>query len=412
MMRDVLIETTRSIVAHRVRFGLTALGIAWGGFMLTFLSSNMLGFEQHFIHEFEEMGPRVVQMGTGVILKSRVGERGAREVELKAEDVEGTEILHQVDSATPEIHVWSMPVRAGRRLKLLRLTGMDAGAAEIRGIEIDRGRFLTPLDVRRAERVAVIGPDAAERLFGRADPLGESMRVDGLRFRVIGITVAKGEQLMNSGDPEDLKIFIPYTTAQRWFTQTDKLERFAFAPTTKEASWDSIRQIRELTALREGYDPAIESAMWAFNIQEPLNMLRVIFGGIRIFMISAGLVTLFVGAVGVMNIMLVVVGERTQEIGVRKAIGARSRDVFLQFLMEATLVATMSGVLGAGFGMGLVQVVAFFIPEGTAYASPPILDPLLAVVLSGSLVGVGVIAGLIPAIRAARIPPAEALRAI
>jgi len=411
-MRDILIETTRSIVAHRVRFGLTALGIAWGGFMLTFLSSNMLGFEQHFIAEFEEMGPRVVQMGTGVILKSRVGERGAREVELKAEDVEGTEILHQVDSATPEIHIWSMPVRAGRRSKLLRLTGMDAGAAEIRGIEIDRGRFLSPLDVLRAERVAVVGPDAAERLFGRADALEKTMRVDGLRFRVIGVTVAKGEQLMNSGDPEDLKIFIPYTTAQRWFTQTDKLERFAFAPTTKEASWDAIRQIRELTALREGYDPAIDSAMWAFNIQEPLNMLRVIFGGIRIFMISAGLVTLFVGAVGVMNIMLVVVGERTQEIGVRKAIGARSRDVFLQFLMEATLVATLSGVMGAGFGMALVQVVSFFMPEGTAYASPPILDPLLAIVLSGSLVGVGVIAGLIPAIRASRIPPAEALRAI
>ena len=411
-MRELLVETWRSLVAHRVRFGLTALGIAWGAFMLTFLSSNMLGFEQHFIREFEEIGPRVVMMGPAVILKDRVGARGARVVEVESEDVLGMERLQSVEFATPEVHVWSMPVRAGRRSKLLRMTGIGANGAEIRGITLDRGRFLSPTDVERAARVAVIGPEAAARLFDGGHALGESIVLDGLRFRVIGVTTEKGDQLMNSGDPEDLKIFIPYTTAQRWFTQTEKLEEFAFAPISKEASWNAIRQVRELTATREGYDPAIESAMWAFNIQEPLNMLRVIFGGIRIFMISAGLVTLFVGAVGVMNIMLVVVGERTQEIGVRKAIGARSRDVFAQFLAEATLVAVSSGVLGAGTGMLLVRAIELALPEGTAYVSPPLLDPVMAVVLTASLAGVGVVAGMIPALRAARIPPAEALRSI
>jgi len=411
-MRELLIETGRSIVAHRMRFGLTALGIAWGAFMLTFLSSNMLGFEQHFIREFEEIGPRVVMMGPSVILKDRVGARGARVVEIESEDVPTMERLHSVEFATPEVHVWSMPVRAGRRSKLLRMTGIGANGDAIRGITIDRGRFLSPTDIERAARVAVIGPEAAKRLFAGGAALGESIVLDGLRFRVIGVTTEKGDQLMNSGDPEDLKIFIPYTTAQRWFTQTEKLEEFAYAPISKEASWASIRHIRELTATREGYDPAIESAMWAFNIQEPLNMLRVIFGGIRVFMISAGLVTLFVGAVGVMNIMLVVVGERTQEIGVRKAIGARSRDVFVQFLAEATLVAVSSGILGAGIGMVLVRVLEFFLPEGTAYVSPPLLDPVMAIVLTASLAGVGIVAGLIPALRASRIPPAEALRSI
>lgn len=410
-MREIWIETWRSIVAHRVRFGLTALGIAWGAFMLTFLSSNMLGFEQHFVSEFEEIGPRVVIMGPGTILKSRVGERGARQVEIEPKDVAGVQRLRNVEFASPEVSIWSMPIRVGRRSKLLRLTGLDSDGDKIRGIQIEHGRFLSPSDVERAARVAVIGPEAGRRLFGRTDPIGRTMLVDGLRFRVIGITTEKGDQLMNSGDPDDLKVLVPYSTAQRWFSQTEKLEEFSFAPTTKQASWDAIRQVRELTALREGYSPTIESAMWAFNIQEPLNMLRVIFGGIRIFMISAGLVTLFVGAVGVMNIMLVVVGERTQEIGVRKAIGARSRDIFVQFLTEATLVATASGVLGAGCGTALVQLIVVFLPEGTAYSSPPVVDPLTAIVLTCALAGVGIVSGLIPAIRAAGIPPAEALRA-
>jgi ABC-type antimicrobial peptide transport system permease subunit len=112
-----------------------------------------------------------------------------------------------------------------------------------------------------------------------------------------------------------------------------------------------------------------------------------------------------------MNIMLVVVGERTQEIGVRKAIGARGRDIFIQFLAEATVVATASGLLGAGLGIGMVQIIAAVIPEGTAYQSPPIFDPLIVGVLTLSLVGVGIVSGAIPALRAARIPPAEALRA-
>ena len=115
--------------------------------------------------------------------------------------------------------------------------------------------------------------------------------------------------------------------------------------------------------------------------------------------------------VGVMNIMLVVVGERTQEIGVRKAIGARGRSIFIQFLAEASLVSAASGIIGAGLGIAMVQVITFAMPEGSAYQAPPIIDPLTVTVLTLALVGVGVVSGAIPAIRAAQIPPAEALRA-
>ena len=410
-MRSILVDTWRSIVAHRMRFGLTALGIAWGALMLTFLSSSMLGFEAHFIREFEELGPKIVMMGRGTILKERGGERGARQIELEAQHIDRLELLAKIEHASPEIPIWSMPVRAGRRSKLLRLAGLDADADLIRNIQIERGRFLSPTDIERVARVAVLGPEAARRLFDHADPIGRRVVIDGYRFRVVGITTAKRDQLMNTGDPDDLKVIVPYTTAQRWLTRTDDLEEFSFAPTTKQESWSAIERVRELTALREGYDPRIESAMWSFNIQEPLSMIRTLFLGIRIFMMGAGLVTLLVGAVGVMNIMLVVVGERRQEIGVRKAVGARGVDIFIQFLAEATAVATASGLLGASLGIGFVQGMAAVIPEGSSFQSPPVLDPATAIVLTLALVAVGIISGLIPAIRASQVPPVEALRA-
>ena len=228
---------------------------------------------------------------------------------------------------------------------------------------------------------------------------------------MVGVLVEKGDQLMDSGDPDDLNVIVPYTTAMRWLTRSDEIDHFIFAPRTKQASWTAIDQVRELTALNQGYDPGIETAMWAFNIQESLNMLRGIFLGLRVFMLVAGLVTLFVGAVGVMNIMLVVVGERTQEIGVRKSVGATSGRIFVQFLAEAAVVSTASGVAGAATGLGLVQLMATFVPEGTAYLSPPVFDPITTTAMTASLIGVGVVAGVVPAIRAARTPPAEALRA-
>ena len=410
-MRELWIETWRSIVAHRLRFGLTSLGIGWGAFMLTTLSANLAGFERHWISEYEELGPKLVIMGSGAILKPRVGERGARAVELEAEDVDRTQALASVEHVAPEIGLWSIPVRRGRVSKLMRVVGVGADSDRIRSMAVARGRFLSQLDVERAARVAVLGPVVAERLFAAADPIGDHIVVDGFRMRVVGILVAKGMQLMNTNDPDDRKVLLPYTTVQRWIQKDQVVREFSFAPVRKEGAVDAIRQIKQLTALHHGYSPDNETAMWYFNIQEPLRFLEALFQGIRLFAIAAGLVTLFVGAVGVMNIMLVVVGERSREIGLRKAVGATARHIFVQFLAEAVVVAGVSGVVGAGLGLAGVQLLRFVIPAGSAYQSPPVFEPVTMVTLTLSLVVVAIVAGLVPAIRAARIPPAEALRA-
>ena len=193
--------------------------------------------------------------------------------------------------------------------------------------------------------------------------------------------------------------------------KSDRVRKFTFAPKTREGSIESIRQTRELLSLHHHFPADLDTALHFFNAQDVVAILNTVLGGLKFFQLAAGIITLLVGGVGVMNIMLVVVAERTQEIGLRKAIGASSRSIFAQFLAESTAVCGISGFVGAGLGVAMSQVLAAFTPPDGPLSSPPILDATTVVVLSGSLVAVGIVAGVLPAIRAARIPPAEALRA-
>jgi putative ABC transport system permease protein len=408
-MRDLLAETFGSLRAHALRFTLAALGVGWGALMLTFLSAQSGAMASHFRHELEEVGPKLVILGPGVILKNRVGERASREVEIEPEDVERIASLGVVEHASPNVELYNQPVRHGRRTKLLNVMGWDVGAAEIRNVGIAEGRFLSPRDVADAEPVAFLGPRAKERLFGAASALDETIQIGSDRFRVIGIGVEKKDQLMDTDNPDDLMVIIPYTTAQRRFTQTKKLREVILSATQRELGASAIAQARELTALHRGFDPRSDTAIWSVDFWDTLRILFGMLFATQLFMAVAGTLTLLVGAVGVMNIMLVVVTERTREIGVRKALGARDRDVFVQFLSEAVVVALGAGVLGALAGLLLLQATAgAFERAGITVAARP--DPFTTLVVSGALVAVAIVAGSLPAARAARVPPAEALR--
>jgi putative ABC transport system permease protein len=408
-MRDLVSETFASLRAHALRFSLAALGVGWGALMLTFLSGQTGAMSDHFRRELEEIGPKLVILGPGVILKDRVGERASRVVELQAEDVERIEALDVVEHASPSVELPNQPVRRGRRTKLLNVMGWDHDAATIRNVRTAQGRFLSARDVAEAEPVAFLGPRAKQRLFGAAPAVDETIQIGSERFRVIGIGVEKKDQLMDTGNPDDLMVIIPYSTAQRRFTQTEQLREVILSATQRELGASAIVQARELTALHRGFDPRSDTAIWSVDFWDTLKVLFGMLFAIQLFMAVAGTLTLLVGAIGVMNIMLVVVTERTREIGVRKALGARDRDVFLQFLSEAVVVALGAGVLGTLGGLALLQATAgAFERAGIAVAARP--DPLTTLVVSGALVVVAIVAGALPATRAARVPPAEALR--
>jgi len=408
-MRDRLAETFASLRAHAMRFALAALGVGWGALMLTFLSAQTGATAKHFRHELEEIGPKLVILGPGVALRNRVGERAARQVELEAEDVARIEALDVVEHASPVVDLPGQLVRRGRRSKLLNVVGWDYDAAEIRSFRAAEGRFLSHQDVAGADAVAFLGPRAKERLFGAAPALGETIQIGSERFRVIGIAVEKKDQVMDSNNPDDLLVVIPYTTAQRRFAQTDKLREMILSAQHRELGGSAIQQARALTALHRGFDPRSDTAIWSVDFWDTLKVLFGMLFAIQLFMAVAGTITLLVGAVGVMNIMLVVVTERTREIGVRKALGARDRDVFLQFLTESVVVALGAGVLGTAAGIGLLHATAGVFEEaGIAVSATP--DPFTTAVVSGALVVVAIVAGALPAARAARVPPAEALR--
>jgi putative ABC transport system permease protein len=408
---DFLLTTLRSVRAHGLRFALTSLGIAWGALMLTFLSASMEGFNRHFTTQLEEVGPKLVMLWPGSVLKNRVGERGARSVELDNDDIDRLRRLHSVEDVAQDIMMWSQIVRSGPRTKLLPVNGGTDATLRIRNFEIAEGRFLTRTDVERAARVAFLGSQAAERLFARAPALGRRIQIESESFRVIGVAVPKEDQLIHTHGRDDLAVIIPYTTAQRRFTRTDRLGQIIFTPVTREESWNAIRHTRQLLGLHHGFPPDLDTAVSYLNVHEVLAEIFALLAALRAFLVAAGVITLLVGAVGVMNIMLVVVGERTNEIGLRKAVGARSRDIFAQFFAEAAAVCGLSGLLGAALGVAITQVVGAAAPPGTPASSPPLLDPLTVLAIAGSLVAVGLVAGVAPALRAARTTPAEALRA-
>ena len=408
---ELLRETLRSLRAHAVRFALTSLGITWGAFVLTYLTATMQGFDAHFTRELEEAGPKVVLAWPGAVLKNRVGERGARSVEIENEDVAALAALDSIESASADISLWSQIVRAGGRTKLFKVDGISDASAAIRNLVPREGRMISKGDVERSARVVYLGAVAAERLFGATPPVGRRLQVESITFRVIGVNQAKGDQMVGFNGWDDWAVFMPYTTAQRWLVRSDKLEQVAFAPTTREGSWDAVRATRELLGLRHAFPPDLDTALSFFNIHDILQIVYQLFFGLRIFLVTAGLVTLLVGAVGVMNVMLVVVGERTNEIGLRKAVGASDRAIFVQFLAEAAAVCGISGVAGTLLGIAFTRIVAALVPKQGPLSNVTVLDPFILTLMTASLIGVGVVAGMVPAIRAARIPPAEALRA-
>ena len=412
MLGDLLIGTLRSLRAHALRVFLTSMGIVWGTAMLTVLRAYSDGYHRHFQHEIDKVGPRIVWTFPGVKVKDHVGERGARPVELEVEDAQRVAALASVEAAAPDLWVGPTITRFGRTTKLIWTYGATEATRTIRTMEVAEGRFIDAADVTEAARVVYLGHVAARRVFGRRPAVGRTVQLEGIPFRVIGVGLEKGDQIVNMGPKDDELALIPVTTAQRRFLHHDRVDRFVFAPTTREGTAEATRHMRQVLALIHGFHPEDERALSVFDIQMAAGLVQGLGLGVSIFLTTAGVLTLLVGAVGVMNIMLVVVSERTREVGLRKAVGASNRDIFTQFLAEAAVLTTAAGAVGGLLGWLAVGAMARALPADNPLTPHPYLEPTTAVWIALALVAVGVASGVIPALRASRIEPAISLRSL
>jgi putative ABC transport system permease protein len=293
----------------------------------------------------------------------------------------------------------------------LTVVGLNDEGLEIRNFEIEHGRRFSALESDRGARVVVLGAEAKTRLFGRRDAVGEWIRAEGLPLQVVGVAKRKGDQLMYMGDADDNQVLIPARTAVRWLARDDVVGRFISTPRTRHETDHAIQAIRSLTSIHHRFAPDDDMAMDFVGVHATYQILDLLFGALRFFLVGVGIVTLRVGAIGVLNMWLVMVGERVQEIGLRKALGASNRAIFRLFLCESMAVSSLAGLGGAALGWLLVELTRAAIDSENSRLSRPEFDAPMTATIVVALILTGLLAGVLPALRAARIAPAESLRA-
>jgi putative ABC transport system permease protein len=380
-----------ALVANRLRSALTMLGVVIGVAAVVVLVALGAGAKHEVEQQVEGLGSNIIIVVPG---KFELGSAPTIS-RLTLDDVNllgrvvGDERRVAVSVASGET------VSVGRRQTFVTVNGVNENVPNVFDRPLARGEYITASDVDTRRRVAVLGSTAVRRVFGDVDPLGRQVSIAGVRFRVIGVFAPVGSTF---GVDRDTEVHIPVTAAQRLFG-VDRIDALA----VKAPRADDVEPLQgKLTAaLRDKYDGEEFSAVTQTQI---LGTIGRILGLLTLVLAAIAAISLLVGGVGVSNIMLVSVRERTREIGLRKALGARQRDILLQFLIEAVLLCVVGGLIGIGLGVGSSLLVAAVSPLPAVIAW---WSPALAFTVSAA---VGVFFGVAPARRAGRLDPVVALR--
>jgi putative ABC transport system permease protein len=391
-----------ALVAYKMRAGLTILGVVMGIMTVTGMSSIVAGLNRNMATQIEGFGTAVVFVrpfgpGENLSHEERRRRKGLSQTEVDA-------IINHCAScaAVAPLELPSVStIKYGRQnVQDSQLVGTTGAYETVHDAWVDRGRFLSPSDVSRGSHVAVIGAEIAETLFPYLDPIDHEIDLDGIPFRVIGVMEHKGKFLNFN---RDNVILIPLGSSQKRDANFSFLvaDVKAASPLQMERTQDEVREILR----RQRKLKFMSKDTFAMFTQDTLtNLYNQLTGGIYLVMIAISSIGLVVGGVGVMNIMLVSVTERTREIGVRKALGARKRDILWQFLTEAMTLTAAGGILGIAIGAGVAWLVDKFSPF------PAVIQPAWVVVAFVTSVVTGLTFGLWPAAKAARLDPIEALR--
>jgi putative ABC transport system permease protein len=411
---DIFGEVFRAIWAHKLRAFLTMFGIAWGVGSMLLLIGFGEGFRSGQRRQMASLGNNVIMMWSGNIPAVPSQHTGMRPYKLTVSDEAAIRAgAPQVRDITAVLENSTIKEVSDVSSSSGQVTGVEPNYSEIRFLPVATGRFLRSDDLEQRRRVVVLGKKTATLLFPGRPSVGEWILLNGVRFQVIGVadSIARG-----NNDSDNQRVYIPLTTMLELFPVTgenvpqDAVSSLEYQPTTRDDNLPAIAEVHSIVAREHDFDANAPDAFEEWDSINSQRMVGKIFDAMDLFLGGVGIVTLCLGALGVVNIMLVSVAERTREIGLRKALGATRRNIMLQFLLEGMFLTGISGAVGIAAAASLMFGLNAAVGTSLQGFDAPRLVPWSAALALCALCLSGIVAGVYPAGQAANLDPVEALR--
>ncbi|HPC82953.1 MAG TPA: ABC transporter permease [Thermoanaerobaculaceae bacterium] len=404
---NYLHQLLRDLKTQKLRAALTLFGIVWGTAAVTLLGAFGEGLEKHLVKSIRGLGENIVIAWPARTSKPWEGLPRNRRVVVKEREIEAIRReVPEIAAISGEYSAGDKKFRVGHRVLVPGLTGASPVFAAMRNlIPQEGGRYVNALDLDERRRVVFLGDELADDLFGTQDVVGKYVHINGVPFLVVGVMQNKEQDSSYQGRDKD-RASIPATTFRAMYGQ-EAFGNFVFQVHDAAAVESAKEKVIATLARLHRFDPADKEAVRMWDVTENEKFMRSIMLGFRLFLGSMGVLTLVVGGIGVSNIMNVVVEERTREIGIKMALGARQRAITAQFLFETLVLTLLGGAIGFLISWGICSAFPASLDE---YVGTPAISLQVAAVTTGILGLVGFVAGYFPARSAARLNPVEALR--